>query len=345
MNLTELRATIEESFLPLVIGSFGPSGSKALREITTKLHEIYREVDPESLPQPFIVVRPIEGDFAGEEGVQLASPLDLRNHQSPNLLVGVAANGTLHVVRKEGADIASLSNSCLVYKYENGFESFLAGGHAKPVNNLYAGVQSVFASPTFSQLHDALLHYGRQYAVTCKCYVYQTAWFDENRLFFKEKPESTLRRSLEQFLGMYLRGAVAYPEQNVDETHPIDIKLAFQLVNRTALIEIKWLGKSKARDGALKVQYSAGRARDGAQQLADYLAWYSARNPTENVKGYLVVYDGRRKGLPATATSISQADGMHYSKFDIVYKPDYSVLRRDFEAPLRMFTEPICVRE
>ncbi len=151
-----------------------------------------------------------------------------------------------------------------------------------------------------------------------------------------------MRRSLTHFLKATLRDAETRPEQNVDESHPIDIKVTWGLSNRIALIEIKWLGTPKYPDGHLGKTYTDSRARDGAQQLSDYLDANRASVPTHVSKGYLVVLDARRANLRPETISLSLSQRLHYRDREIKYNPAFHQLRDDFAPPIRMFAEPVC---
>jgi hypothetical protein len=161
-------------------------------------------------------------------------------------------------------------------------------------------------------------------------------------MFFRSKPERKMRQSLTQYLKIRLRGNIEVrPEQVVDESHPVDIKVTWFLSNRLALIEIKWLGKSRnAR--SLTTSYSIGRARKGARQLADYIDGNASQAPIHVSRGYLVVIDGRRYGLNINVASVNHKRGMYYANSEISYNPKFHKLRPDFEEPIRMFAEPIC---
>jgi hypothetical protein len=139
-----------------------------------------------------------------------------------------------------------------------------------------------------------------------------------------------------------LRGSAdVRPEQNVDETQPIDIKVTFDSPRHVALIEIKWLGKSRNEDGSMATQYTEYRAREGATQLAGYLDANHPYDPENKTRGYLVVIDARRRGLNENSTTVSAADGMFYENSEVAYDPAYHTTRNDFAPPLRMFVEPV----
>ncbi len=106
---------------------------------------------------------------------------------------------------------------------------------------------------------------------------------------------------------MFLRGYTIKREQVVDDSHPVDIKATGPSLDTVSLIEIKWLGKSTT------VSYTDSRANDGAEQLIGYLKASEVREPNINFKGYLAVFDARRK----------QNIINHYAKVEIKYKQEF----------------------
>jgi len=152
-----------------------------------------------------------------------------------------------------------------------------------------------------------------------------------------------MRNSLEQHLRSSLRGDVEIrPEQVVDEGNPVDIKVTWQFSNRLALIEIKWLGKSKNSEDQITAKYYDKRAREGAEQLADYLERNKPRASVHITRGYLVIIDGRRYRMSDDAEAINQINGFYYENREVEFDPKFHEVRRDFEPPIRMFVEPIC---
>ena len=123
-------------------------------------------------------------------------------------------------------------------------------------------------------------------------------------------------------------------------SYPVDMKVTFNFSNRLALIEIKWLGSSIKPNGKL-VSHFDSRARSGAKQLADYLVKNRKQAPTHITRGYLVVFDGRRRRIKKHPKSIDNEDGGHYRHREIKFDPKYDEELDDFETPIRMFMEPI----
>ena len=177
-----------------------------------------------------------------------------------------------------------------------------------------------------------------------QCEIFKSTWHDSNRLFLKAKPEAQMRRSLVQYLRIALRNnADVLPEQNVDESHPVDVKVSFNFSNRITLIEIKWLGASRnPNDGPISTEHFASRALSGAKQLAEYLDWFHESAPQRTTRGVLVIFDARRRGLSGLPETISRENGFYYEHREIEFKPEFHTTRQDFEKPMRMFAEPRC---
>ena len=175
------------------------------------------------------------------------------------------------------------------------------------------------------------------------CPTFNNVWHDEKRIYFKHAQEHIIRKSLTQYLKTTFRGdCEVRAEQNMDESHPVDIKITWSFSQRLALIEIKWLGTPC--DG-LKVgkPYSEHRARDGAKQLSDYLDSNRNQSPYHITRGYLVVIDGRRRGINQHVThQVNRENAFYFESKEISYNPKYHELRNDFEEPIRMFAEPLC---
>lgn len=204
--------------------------------------------------------------------------------------------------------------------------------------------KSVFDKEHFVNLREALQRYSNAMVKESTCHIIQSCWHDTNRIVLSNRPEEKMQKSLSNYLRASLREAEVDEEHNTDRTNPVDIRITWMFENRTALIEIKWLGKSVSSSGGFTAYYDQ-RARDGAQQLANYLDNQQTSTPGRPTKGYLVVIDARRKGVSSpSVSSISCREGLHYLHKDVEYDPPFHELRSDFSEPFRMFAKPICQR-
>ena len=334
-------------FAPLIERHHGIPGGQALRALMSTLRQLYTRYQPVARAPRIVLFQFLPTASYPTSGIP--SPLhqmaDVLHWISQPMTIEVTSDGTLRVWPSLNmVDLGDLSQHAVVYSFEHGQESFWAGGEQSPIPQVFPGAVSLFAIPTFRILQDALNHYRSPVVRACQCEILQSAWYDTNRLFFKAKPEKLIRRSLVQFLRACLRNdAEVAPEQNLDESHPIDIRVTFEFTSSVALIEIKWLGQSRREeDGMRATAYTEVRAREGAQQLANYLDMFHSSAPQRHARGYLVIIDGRRRGLTSQSTSITDVDGLYYDHREISFAPAFHNLRQDFEEPSRMFAEPIC---
>ena len=349
----------EETYVGAVQNKFGDSGPKSLRTTLLTIRKLYEHLPPEKVGGTLVVVCPIadrntvtgvvEEDTTGNAVTQtvftklehLVVELEPRGQPRVNLLE-ILHGGQLRLLSDVGVpDYRALSERSIVYVFEESRETFYIGGDVREVVNPTRGVHaSVYAIPTFRALEDALEDYRLEFVRYCGCRILATVWKSDARLVFENKPESTMRRSLAQFLRMALRGgATVGEEQNVDDSHPVDIRVTWQLGTRVALLEIKWLGDSLTQTGRL-LRYRDARANAGAQQLVDYLEAEAAQTPTHYRTGYLVVYDGRRRGVQLDTEALTLEDARHYANRPVVYDPRHHERRADFAVPFRMFIEP-----
>ena len=346
VNVEEFRSLAEELYLVTVQREYGTKGVTLLKRLLVALQNIYRYLDPENVLGSIVVMQSIDDDDvppilkAAPAPIEVLKPESIGEDASGPLLVQILANGQLRIWPKYTADCIELSKAAIVYEYKGKVERIFANGQPRTVPRVSAVHASMFAIPCFSSLREAFEHYRVHMVKVSSCKILSNAWFDGNRIFLKAGPEEDMRDSLHQFLVSSLRGVEVRPEQNTGITNPVDIKVKWLFTNRIALIEIKWLGKSKDLSGAIKVKYTDNRARSGATQLAEYLDNNYQHAPDHVTRGYLVVFDARRWRTQAASTSIDRSNGLYYQHRDIEYDPKYHEIREDFESPVRFFMEP-----
>lgn len=263
-----------------------------------------------------------------------------------NLIVEVREDGSPFVWEQIPAQISTVIQAGIVYRLVQSVETFSVNGASMPVPKVIEDAVSQFWLNYFTDLKKALLAYRNSMAKTSKCHLLREAWAEDNRLWFITKPEYRLRKALHNYLYSYLRhdDIDLREEQNVDESHPVDIKVVWRMENRSAIIEVKWIGKSiDLTAHKVTANYSDARARKGARQLAEYLEAHRQQAAKEDTRGYLVVFDCRRKRLKPATTAMVKAEGLHYHNREITYSPEFHKTRQDFEEPIRMFLEPVCV--
>jgi hypothetical protein len=346
IDLDEMRDVVQNLYVMMVVQQHGDAGASALKQLLQALHKIYQWLDPEAVRERIVVFKALsdaDHPLARDKAVRIGRPEDFAQQHGGPFVIQVLESGEFHLWKDETPNSTELAAFAVVYEYSNRSEYFFAKGERRKAPKIDAGYASIFAIPAFSTLREALGAYRTVMARFSTCEILKAAWFEENRLFLKAKPEATMRRSLAQFLASTLRNAEVRPEQIVDETHPVDIKVTWMLSNRLALIEIKWLGHSRDETTRkVTTVYRPARARDGAKQLADYLDANRERAPERRTRGYLVVFDVRRRGLTEEHTEIGRDDGFHFADEEVEYDPKYHEQRGDFEEPVRFFVEPKC---
>ena len=341
--------------------AFGQPGEDALIDLLDNLRRIFDRVPPEQMRSPLTMLRALGSSPLAPRIASLGQGERLVPDAVETMLMGSATgtfpviellpDGSLQVVLLptdlDAAALAALAADSVVYRYEGRTDRVLAGNHDIWPKKVFPGCASSFAVPTTDSLEDALVGYERL-ARDSQCYILQTVWehgVNGPRHILVNKPERIMRRSLTQALSTVL-GATASvrPEQNTDETKPVDIRIDWFGSKASALIEIKWLGRSLAGSepatAPTYTTYSEGRARDGAQQLADYLDRERQNSSATHITGHLVIFDARRRNLSAAGAGLSEADARHFATAEIAYSPDLSKSRSDFARPKRFFLEP-----
>jgi hypothetical protein len=326
---------------------FGRAGVDAVFQIMETARRLYKHVELERVAGHVVIFQRVQS--AGSPTVPLSTGptadfAALANLNLGDLAFEIQADGRVYSQTLTQQTIEDLALSAVVYHYSAGHEEFIAGSQRKAVLRFDTSSRSQFSVPTFSNLREALQHYARENVRESTCYIFQHVWHDQKRLFLKAGPEATIRNSLIQFLRNRL-GAEhdVWPEQNVDESHPVDIQVKPRFSNnRLMLIEIKWLGYSVAEDGHITARHKSSRAQQGADQLAQYLDDRRRFAPSDVIQGYYVIIDGRREDLQEGATTISRTNGMHFENIDVVFDPAHHETRQDFDPPYRMFARPVC---
>ncbi|MFZ2447444.1 MAG: hypothetical protein WAW37_13895 [Syntrophobacteraceae bacterium] len=351
LDLDKMQKIVSSLYLISIARAYGDDGIKVFQDVLHAIRGIYTYHDPDAIRGQFILVKSLSDRLCctSPEPEIFSHPEYLSQASRPTcssdtILVQISHDGNLLLWKNPSADIAHISENAIVYSYHERQESFVIKGTSTPICNPSRVHTSVFSIPTFKDLSAALEHYKGRSVRASSCEIFGQAWLGGpkgKRLMFSVKPEKIMRKSLMQFLENVLRGAEVRPEQNVDESHPVDIKVTWMLTNRIALIEIKWLGKSLNEHGNI-TEYSESRARDGASQLAEYLDWNRSQAPTHQTFGYLVIVDGRRRGIGPSSTDVNNENGMWYKDKEITFDPEYHNTRGDFVKPIRMFAEPIC---
>jgi hypothetical protein len=340
--LTELA---EELFLPKIQSDIGEGAEDYLEELMMAIREVHRALATERLTHGLTIGISMTSITPMIPGPPMmltsASQLTGRHDSDMPLAIEVNRDGTFNCWK---VPVDACPDGFLAYQFRGpSDEAFLtqANEHAVPK---IPNQSSYFSVPYFRELRAALLHYDEQCARASNCEFLARSWRDEKRLIFLPGPEKLMRRSLQRFLRYSLRGVhsiAIMPEQNIDESHPVDLKVTWSSANRVALIEIKWLGWSAHSEAeSTTAKWSKSRAVDGARQLSDYLDTYHQEVVGEEARGLLVLYDGRRRSLNLTTLSLREEDAVAFRDAEIDFS-EFVGSRDDFDLPLRFFCSPV----
>lgn len=353
LDINIMKAIVEEMHEAAIVRLYGNPGVTAFRDLLESIKSLYEFINPETTKSTLIIIREISStgslSILGipthfNEVQYLAAHCDTARDIGTTV-IQVISPSEYRVWKNVSIKPAKLANQAIVYLLSEGKEFFLIESKRFEIKNPSHGLHSsIFAIPTFRYLADALEDYKWRSIRTSRCQIFSNAWHggeSSNKLFFECKPEVLMRKSLAHYLHDVIRDGNVHPETNVDETHPVDIQVTWQLTNRIAIIEIKWMGNSLSESGSM-VKYRDARAKKGAKQLAEYLDAKRKWAPGFEVYGYLVIIDARRKGVKPTSEMINSINGLWYKDQNIKFNPEYHKTRFDFFEPIRMFAEPLC---
>ena len=343
-HITTITNLIATDYPTVISNDYGISGILRLKEVLKEIPKIFVFLNLEKynsiqiFKSENVDLRTIYSNY-----IEIQNYEQLVGINSEKLIIQINNNSDLVVITEDFDDSVFLDNN-FYYLYQKTREGFCTKSQFCDVEKP-SGSFSIFSISTFKDLDEALISYKNHVAKNAACALMKSSFSSDKRIFFKPKPEFLLRDSLTYYLKARLRGEnlEIRPEQNVDDSHPIDIKVSWGFTNHIALIEVKWIGKSiKSDNTSFTATYADRRANDGSQQLADYLESNLISVPSHNTKGYLVVFDLRRNNTNLNTTEVNDADGNYFENREIIYNPDHRTLRNDFALPTRMFIKPIC---
>jgi len=322
---------------------------KSLELIAKSLKDIYRFFEPSLFEGEIIVFNNFSDDEIIEEKSTLLYDKNiLINMQVDIICIQIMSDGRLFYWQGIDYNEYLKNSNSLFYLFKDNREYFYANSNEIEITFYPKG--SRFATQFF-KLEEVLSNYSIEKIRHSSCPIFTTAWFDENRIFFKgggkDIPENIMQNSLSNYLKDNIRGieTEVLREYTLGASKPVDIRVHWKEANRAVLIELKWLGKSKKENGSIASRHYNGRANEGMVQLKEYMDLENQDTPTCITKVVLVVIDGRRNNTGVDTVTISNHDGMHYSNQELDINGDnrFYDTNKHFDIPIRMFAEPICL--
>jgi len=355
----EIIRTLADHYSVKVMRAFGnvDPTSKALEVVAKSLNEIYRYFEPSFFKGDFFVCKKLDDKLCYDEskGTILYDKNILLNRTDGLMIIQVFNDSSKMIIwEDQNPDELFKQSEILTYYFKNNKEYFFANGSKIDITIYDKG--SRFATQ-FNDLVEALHLYSKSKILKSSCKHFSDSWADNNRLCFRgggsgsNIPETFMQLSLHEFLSTFFTRGISMEssrEYNVvgdlSKPKPVDIKINWREANRTALIEMKFIGTVKKDSDGEIYTHGNPRANVGIAQLKGYHDTASSDTPTTIIKSYLVVIDGRRNNLTADKTIICVADGMYYKDIEVIIDADkrYHETILGFEKLIRMFAEPIC---
>lgn len=330
---------------------------KALEYIGKGLNDIFRYFEPAHFSASFYMCCHFSDTFClpQSEATEIFDKTFLLTRMQGDIAIQVMSDGRYFYWETFDNTLIKNNAEILTYYFHDNRDYFLANGTELDVTIYPQG--SRYAAQ-FTDLYKALKAFSTERVLYSSCPTFTKSWHDPQRLFFKSEgsgrnaPEKHMQESLYEFLRVQesLRGisieVVREFNVNSDQPKPVDIRIQWKEANRTALIEVKWLGAVKSTVAAgVRREESVRGANAGYTQLKGYYDEARADLPTAIIKCHLVVIDGRRRNLSDDATRISTADGMYYHQrndLEIDNDKRYYESVPGFEKPIKMFAAPVC---
>lgn len=321
-----------------------PRSIQVSTELIKTVTEIYKFIEPSHLRGKLLIFKRLTMKelIPRNKGIRIYNMDELTRYDNYNsIIIEVGDDDQLFLWSKiSNLDTLIKDDNTIFYFYEDYTECFYVKKTKINIPNSFR-CASIYALH-YHYLNDALEQYKQTIILKSSCSKFRECWNDPNRIFFKSAPEKAMQESLKEFLSSALRGVEVVREYNLNASKPVDIRVKWMEANKSALIELKWTGKSINAKGKI-VSHADKRVVDGLIQLKEYMDMDCADTPNIISKAYLVVIDGRRKHTKKTTNRINSEDGLFYETVD--YKiPSinrYYEKIKKFVPPYRMFAEPI----
>jgi hypothetical protein len=338
-----LEDSLKNGFVPFLSDNYGENALNILSNMNHIIKSVYKNIrirDFKSITFLSNTNNELIKFDSGPNPIEVFNVDTFTTINADNILIQVV-NEKIYYYLDWKINIDSYRDYSIIYSLNNCRELFY-GKIDEIALPVLPDSESYFQFQTYKDLERALEDYYIKRVKHSSCPYLRNVWHDSNRILFVEAPEEIMQESMYDFLSISLRdNPEVMPEQNVDRSHPVDIKVTWKYSSHVALIEVKWLGKSLTSGTGNLVSRTDVDARNGADQLAEYLNSNQQFATTKIVSGYLTVFDGRRRRTNNQSRTISRVNGEFYRNKEINFTVKHEEVRKDFERPRRFFMEPI----
>jgi len=318
------------------------------KEIVKFVGNIYRVIEPSHINGTIIIFYKISDQVFFSENATEFYDDSILNHNFQSIAFQLfQEDGRMPLlyqnINEENLLSLLSSEEYIAYYFHDNEEFIYVNGEQIKITNRYS-CPSIFALQ-YHFLNEAILRYGNERIRKVSCEHFKNCWSDTKFIYFINKPEDSIQLSISEYLKNSLRGVDVVREYNLNATKPVDIRVFWREANRAALIEVKLMGRSLKSNGEINTyEYGNERANDGMTQIKEYIDLVNSDSPKVINKGYLLVIDGRRKGINPKVNTISIENGMFYSNCELEIDKDkeYYITHMNIARPIRMFVEPIC---
>ena len=312
-------------------------------ELTNRITDIYKFIEPSHLRGKLLIFkRFVEDELIPRKQGEMIYNMDELTHYDDcdRIIIEVCDEQLFLWSNYQVFDDLIDDENTIFYLYENHSECFYVKNTKIDIPNRFR-CASRYALH-YHYLNDALEQYKREKIASSSCSLFKECWNDSNRIFFKSAPEKNMQESLKEFLSSALRGVEVVREYNLNASKPVDIRVKWKEANKSALIELKWTGKSINNKSKI-VSHTDKRVIEGLVQLKKYMDMDCTDTPHIISKAYLVVIDGRRRNTKETTKKINAEDGLFYENIDynIPEENRYYERIKKIESTLIMFAKPI----
>lgn len=166
----------------------GSAADDLVRRLLSALPKIHAHLPLEMLPDGIVVFVALDDSHAFSEASATIPDLHgVLAYPHNGFTVQVTPSGFR--VRTATVAVEDLPPS-IAYRFAHPrLETWHVDGQTLVVLNPTTDQPSAFATPLFTKLEEALDHYARAQVLECRCLTLQGAWLDEQRVYWKQRPE------------------------------------------------------------------------------------------------------------------------------------------------------------